>query len=119
MQNPRRGELYWVDFSPGRGSEQTGVRPGLIIQNDVGNEHAPTTIVAVISTTMRAMPIHVTVEPSDVNKYAGDTGLRAASQVKLEQIQTIAKERLRQRIGTLSEAKLRQVDVAVRISLAV
>ena len=118
MRNPRRGELYWVDFSPGRGSEQSGIRPALVLQNDIGNEHAPTTIIAVVSTALRPMPVHVTVEPGDLARGTNDTGLRAASQIKLEQLQTIDKERLRQRVGTLSEAKLREVERALRISLA-
>lgn len=118
MHNPRRGELYWVDFSPGRGSEHLGIRPALIIQNDIGNERGSTTIVAAVSTTVRAMPLHVAIAAADVSRSGGDRGLPAASQIKLEQLQTIDKQRLGRRIGTLSETKLHEVDLALRISLA-
>jgi len=108
-----------VDFHPARGSEQAGFRPALIIQNDIGNERAATTIVAGVSTTHRPMPQHVGIEPRDVLRASPrDTGLPQTSEVKAEQILTIAKDRLRSRIGALSQEKLAEVDRALRISLA-
>lgn len=119
MPQPRRGELYWVDFNPARGSEQAGLRPALIIQNDIGNERAATTIVAAVSTTHRPMPQHVRIEPRDVIRgSAQDRGLSQISEVKTEQILTISKERLQGRIGSLTKEKLGQVDWALRTSLA-
>lgn len=63
----RRGEIYWVDWSPGRGSEQTGVRPAVILQNNVGNQFSPTTIVAAISTRVppKLYPFHVRLSPEE------------------------------------------------------
>lgn len=119
MPPPRRGELYWVDFNPARGSEQAGFRPALIIQNDIGNERAATTIVAALSTTHRPMPQHVGIEPRDVVRIsARDAGLRQTSEVKAEQILTISRDRLQTRIGALSKEKLVEVNRALRISLA-
>jgi mRNA interferase MazF len=101
-----------VNFNPGRGSEQKGTRPGLIIQNDVGNQYASTTIVAAITTTIKKYPVTVLVT-------RGKSGLKEESMVNLAQILTIAKERLTKRIGTLDEDKLLEVDEAIKISLGV
>jgi len=107
----RRGGIYLVDWSPGRGSEQAGVRPALVIQNDVGNEFSPTTIVAAISTRVRRLyPFHVAIT-------ARESGLPQNSTVKCEQIQTIAQSRFVSRVGALSPAKMQEVDTAVRHSL--
>ena len=119
MPQPRRGELYWVDFNAARGSEQAGLRPALVIQNDIGNERAATTIVAAVSTTHRPMPQHVCVEPGDIIRVSSDdAGLRDTSEVKTEQILTIAKERLQRRIGALTQQKMGLVNWALRVSLA-
>lgn len=86
----RRGELYWLDWSPGRGSEQTGLRPALVIQADAGNANPryPLTVVATVSTKGKAgIPTHVALAPSPLN------GLREVSYVKAEQIMTVAKDR--------------------------
>jgi len=103
-----------VDWSPGRGSEQTGVRPSLIVQRDAGNRSAayPNTIVAAVSTSGREIPLHVRIQPSATN------GLKADSYVKCEQLTTIRKARL---VGTpwgrLSDAEMAQVDEALKLSL--
>lgn len=107
----RRGEIYLVDWSPGRGSEQAGNRPALVIQNDAGNANSPTTIVATISTQMRR------VFPFQVLIAAVESGLPRDSIVKCEQIQTIDQARLGRLAGGLSPAKMREVDVALHRSL--
>ncbi|MGI9951252.1 type II toxin-antitoxin system PemK/MazF family toxin [Moorellaceae bacterium AZ2] len=107
----KRGEIHLVDWSPGRGSEQAGIRPALIIQNDVGNEHSPTTIVAAISTRVKKVyPFHVFITPEE-------SGLDRPSVVKLEQLMTIDKTRLVKKVGTLSEEKMEEVDRAIHLSL--
>ena len=92
---PRRGEIWQVNFNPGRGSEQQGIRPALVIQNDVGNEFAATTIVAAITTTLKAYPVTVLVK-------RGEGGLKGPSMVNLAQLLTIDKARLHRRLGRLS-----------------
>lgn len=84
---PKRGEIWVVNWNPARGSEQAGRRPALIIQNDIGNEKAPKTIVAAISSTVRKYPMNVEVRPPE-------GGLKRASIIKTSQILTISKERL-------------------------
>lgn len=107
----RRGEIYYVDWSPGRGSEQLGTRPSLVIQNDVGNQFSDTTIVATISTRRgRPYPFHVPIGPAE-------SGLPQPSVVKCEQIQTIDQARLGRRVGLLSAEVMQQVDLALHRSL--
>src|SRR5437870_699657 len=90
-----RGQIYWLDWSPSRGSEQAGRRPALIVQENPAssNPNYPLTIVAAISTKGRAVPSHIEVQPSEQN------GLSAPSFVKCEQIQTVSKSRLNAYIG--------------------
>ena len=107
----RRGEIYYVNWFPGRGSEQAGTRPALIIQNDVGNQFNSTTIVAAISTRQaRAYPFQVAVT-------AGESGLPRDSIVKCEQIQTIDQTRLGRLVGALEAEKVSEVDFALQRSL--
>jgi len=108
----RRGEVYWIDWSPGRGREQVGLRPALIIQNDIGNQYSPTTIVAAISTKIppRAYPFQVLIS-------SAECGLPEDSIIKCEQILTIDVTRLTSRVGRLSDAKLAEVDLAIHRSL--
>jgi mRNA interferase MazF len=109
----KRGEIYEVNWSPGRGSEQAGIRPALVIQNDVGNEFSPTTIVAAVSSRpRRPYPFHVAIT-------ARESGLPQDSIVKCEQIQTIAQCRLERRVGRLNPSKMREVDVAIMSSLGI
>jgi len=111
----RRGDIHWVDWSPARDSEQGGLRPALVVQNNAGNASVnyPNTIVVTISTKGRSIPLHVRVRPSRRN------GLTKTSFVKCEQILTISKERLSESpIGRLDPDELRAVDAALRLSLA-
>jgi len=101
-----------VNFSPGRGSEQRGNSPALIIQNDVGNRYAATTIVAAITSTIRIYPVTVPLKK-------GEGGLRESSMVNLAQILTVDKSRLDRRLGTLSPARLGMVNAAIGVSLGV
>ena len=106
-----RGVIYYVDWTPGRGSEQRGIRPALVIQNDTGNRFGPTTIVAAISTRRgTAYPFQVALTPDE-------SGLPRASIVKCEQIQTIDQARLGRRAGELSREKMREIDLALHRSL--
>ena len=107
----RRGEIYFVDWSAGRGSEQAGIRPALIVQNDTGNQFSPTTIVAAIS-TQRRQPY-----PFQVLVMGQESGLTQASVIKCEQIQTIDQGRLGRLVGTLSTDKMNEVDLALHRSL--
>lgn len=110
----RRGDLVWVDWSPGRGSEQQGQRPALIVQTDTANTNPryPNTIVVAVSTRGREVPFHVPLAISDAS------GLTAPSYAKCEQILTISKERLGGRIGKISVAEQLAVERALRQTLA-
>lgn len=109
----RRGDLYWVDWSPGRGSEALGRRPAVIIQRDAGNVSPsyPNTVVLAVSSQGLEIPFHVRLRPNREN------GLRNVSFVKCEQIFTIAKERLGPRIGRLTEEELRRVEHGITLNL--
>lgn len=107
---PRRGEVWLVNFNPGRGSEQQGIRPALIIQNDVGNQYAATTIVAAITTTIKIYPVTVAVKK-------GEGALKQRSMVNLAQILTIDTSRLHRRLGVLPAATVDRVNAAIRVSL--
>ena len=109
--HPHRGDIYWVDFHPGRGSEQLGRRPALIIQNDVGNKYAATTIIAAVSTSLHPSPTNVIISPDKSN------GLKQRSCVKLSQLLTIDQSRLFKKLGCLSKTQIEQVDAALRLSL--
>ena len=108
----KRGEIYYADLSPVLGSEQGGVRPVLIIQNDVGNKYSPTVIVCAVTSkiTKAKLPTHVEI-------HAGQYGLAKDSVILLEQIRTLDKRRLKERIGELSENTMTRVDKAILISL--
>jgi mRNA interferase MazF len=107
---PRRGEVWLVNWNPARGSEQAGKRPALIIQNDVGNEHASTTIVAAISTKVRIYPMNITLDPPE-------GGLSKPSIVKTGQILTVSQERLEKKLGSITQEKMEAVNQALRLSL--
>src|SRR5215472_17147646 len=111
--SPRRGEIWDVNWSPGRGAEQQGTRPALIIQNDRGNASStyPLTIVASMSRTEREIPLHVRIAPSEEN------GLTDLTDVKCEQVMTIEKTRLIRRRGSISSEELSRVDTALKVSL--
>ncbi len=109
----KKGDLFFADLSPVVGSEQGGIRPVLVVQNDVGNKYSPTIIVAAITSQSKAkLPTHVNLE-------AADGGLSKNSVVLMEQLRTIDKKRLKEHIGTLSSAQLPTVDKALSISLGI
>jgi mRNA interferase MazF len=121
----RRGEIYWVEFDPVKGSEQGGLRPALVVQGDTGNRYSPTTVVAAVSRTIppKSYPFVVLIEPSE-------SGLPFRSAVNCAQLATIQqagpKSRLRppageeelRSIGTLSQEKMAAIDKALRYNLA-
>ena len=110
--NVRRGDIYYADLSPVVGSEQGGVRPVLIVQNDTGNRHSPTVIAAAITsqTGKARLPTHISVSPLSC-------GLPKQSIILLEQVRTLDKRRLREKMGRLDDGVMRQVDAAIAVSL--
>ena len=109
--NIKRGDIYYADLSPVVGSEQGGLRPVLIIQNDIGNRYSPTVIAAAITSRMgkNKLPTHIEV-------YATRAGLARDSVILLEQIRTLDKRRLREKIGHLDEEAMRRVNEAITVS---
>ena len=107
----KRGDIYYADLSPVVGSEQGGVRPVLIVQNDVGNRYSPTVIAAAITSqqSKAKLPTHIPIE-------AQGCGLSRDSVVLLEQIRTIDKQRLKERMGAVDESSMSRVDNAISIS---
>ncbi len=112
-QEIKRGEIYWVNWNPVRGSEQSGLRPALVIQNDTGNRYSPTTIVAALTTAINKP------YPFTVRITAGESGLPKDSTVNLAAIMTIDKIRLGDKCGKLSEAKMAGVNEAIKASLGI
>ncbi len=109
--NIKRGDIFYADLSPVIGSEQGGLRPVLIVQNDVGNRYSPTVIAAAITSRLgkAKLPTHIDIQASDV-------GLSKDSVVLLEQIRTLDKTRLREKMGHLSDGVMLQVDNAITVS---
>lgn len=109
----KRGDIFYADLNPVVGSEQGGTRPVLVIQNDIGNQYSPTTIVAAITSQLEKakLPTHV-----ELNREA--CGLERNSVALLEQIRTIDKQRLKQKVSSLDEELMSKVDEALQISLA-
>ena len=109
----KRGDIYYADLSPVVGSEQGGIRPVLIIQNDVGNRYSPTVICAAITSRMNKakLPTHIEIDSRRCQ-------IMKASVILLEQIRTIDKQRLKDMIGHLDKERMRSVDEAIRVSLA-
>lgn len=108
----KRGDIYYADLSPVVGSEQGGVRPVLIIQNDTGNRYSPTVIAAAITSQMgkAKLPTHIDLPVS------GTGGLSRNSIILLEQVRTLDKKRLRERMGHVEERVMEQVDTAIAVS---
>ncbi len=106
----KRGDVYYADLSPIVGSEQGGVRPVLILQNDVGNKYSQTVIVSAITSQLNKakLPTHISLE--------ANSGLSKNSVVLLEQIRTIDKQRLKEKIGHIDEGTMKQVNDALSIS---
>ena len=112
MKQPKRGEIYFFDFSPSKGREIKGSHPALIIQNDVGNKVSSLTIVAAITSNLKVaeLPVGVIITPKE-------SGLPQKSVIHLGQVYTIDKERLENLIGMLAKDKMLEVDKAIEISL--
>lgn len=105
-----RGDIYYADLSPVVGCEQGGIRPVLIIQNNLGNRHSPTVIVAAITSQhKKELPTHVPI--------AGVKGISKRSMVLLEQIRTLDRRRLRDYVGSIDSRSLAQIDEALKISV--
>ncbi len=107
----KRGDIFYADLSPVIGSEQGGIRPVLIVQNDIGNKYSPTVIAAAITSQINKakMPTHIEIR-------ANEFGLGKDSVILLEQIRTIDKRRLKEKIGALDAARMAQVGRAIEIS---
>lgn len=107
----KRGDIFYADLSPVIGSEQGGVRPVLIVQNDVGNKHSPTVIAAAITSQIgkARLPTHISID-------AVNYGLTKDSVVLLEQIRTIDKKRLKDKMGHLDDDVMQQVNNAINVS---
>ncbi len=107
----KRGEIYYADLSPVIGSEQGGIRPVLIVQNDIGNKYSPTVIAAAITSQINKakLPTHIEISSQEY-------GLQRDSVILLEQIRTIDKKRLREKIGHLDDELMERVNEALSIS---
>ena len=110
----KRGDIYYADLSPVVGSEQGGLRPVLIVQNDIGNKHSPTVIAAAITSQINKarLPTHI--------ELAGQTiGLSKDSVVLLEQVRTIDKKRLKEKMGNLDGGMMSKIDQAIAVSFGI
>ncbi|MBO6020094.1 MAG: type II toxin-antitoxin system PemK/MazF family toxin [Clostridia bacterium] len=109
--NIKRGDIYYADLSPVVGSEQGGLRPVLIVQNDIGNRYSPTVIAAAITSKLgkNKLPTHIDI-------YASEVGLAKDSVILLEQIRTLDKRRLREKMGHLNESVMARVNDAIQVS---
>ena len=110
----KRGDIYYADLSPVIGSEQGGIRPVLIVQNDVGNKYSPTVIAAAITSQINKakMPTHIELPASEY-------GLYKDSVVLLEQIRTIDKKRLREKVAHLDKGLMENVNTALAVSFGI
>ncbi|MBE6669938.1 MAG: type II toxin-antitoxin system PemK/MazF family toxin [Ruminococcaceae bacterium] len=109
--NIKRGDIYYADLSPVVGSEQGGLRPVLIIQNDVGNKYSPTVIAAAITSRMEKAKL-----PTHIDLYADKVGLSKDSVVLLEQVRTIDKQRLKEKMGHLDDESMSEINNAIAVS---
>jgi mRNA interferase MazF len=108
----KRGEIYFAQLNPVIGSEQGGIRPVLIVQNDIGNQYSPTTIILAITSQINKAKL-----PTHIELKATDYGLERDSVILAEQVRTIDKSRLKQRIAVLKLETMQRVDQALAISL--
>ena len=111
MTTIKRGDIYYADLSPVIGSEQGGLRPVLIVQNDVGNRYSPTVIAAAITSQ-----INKTKLPTHIDIYAENIGLAKNSVILLEQVRTIDKRRLKEKMGHLEDGLMNKVNNAISVS---
>ena len=112
MNQVKRGDIYYADLRPVVGSEQGGIRPVLIIQNDVGNRHSPTVICAAITSRMNKTKL-----PTHIEIYSRQYGIEKDSVILLEQLRTIDKKRLKDKVCHLDASTLEKIDYALKISL--
>ena len=112
QMNIKRGDIYYADLSPVVGSEQGGLRPVLIVQNDVGNRYSPTVIAAAITSRMGKTRL-----PTHIDIYASEVGLAKDSVILLEQMRTLDKRRLREKMGHLEGSVMERVNTAISVSL--
>lgn len=110
----KRGDIFYADLSPVIGSEQGGVRPVVVVQNDVGNKYSPTIIVAAITSQLNKAKL-----PTHVNVDAKMVPLPKNSVILMEQIRTIDKKRLRERIGKFDKNIMDEIDTAIKVSLGI
>ncbi len=110
--NIKRGDIYYADLSPVVGSEQGGVRPVLIVQNNMGNKYSPTVIAAAITSQQSKanIPTHITIE-------SDSSGLSKNSVVLLEQVRTIDKQRLKEKMGSIGQSTMNKINEAISISM--
>jgi len=108
----KRGDIFYADLSPVVGSEQGGIRPILVVQNDIGNKFSPTVIVAAVTSQINKAKL-----PTHIEIMADDYGLSKDSVILLEQIRTIDKRRLRERLGRLDDEMMAKVNEAIAVSL--
>lgn len=111
MSTVRRGDIFYADLSPVVGSEQGGMRPVLIVQNDTGNKHSPTVIAAAITSQVGKARL-----PTHIELSGQSCGLSRDSVILLEQIRTIDKSRLREKMGRLDDPLMNEVDNAIAVS---
>ncbi|MBQ2737959.1 MAG: type II toxin-antitoxin system PemK/MazF family toxin [Clostridia bacterium] len=109
--NIKRGDIYYADLSPVIGSEQGGLRPVLIVQNDVGNRYSPTVIAAAITSRMSKVKL-----PTHIDVSCVGAGLARDSVILLEQIRTIDKQRLKEKMGHLDDTTMKNVNSALGVS---
>ncbi|NLU10631.1 MAG: type II toxin-antitoxin system PemK/MazF family toxin [Tepidanaerobacter acetatoxydans] len=108
----RRGDIFYADLNPVVGSEQGGIRPVLVVQNDVGNKYSPTVIIAAITSQIDKVKL-----PTHVELQSKDYGLEKDSVILLEQLRTIDKRRLKEKITILDQDIMKKVDEALKVSL--
>ena len=111
MTSVKRGDIYYADLSPVVGSEQGGLRPVLIIQNDIGNRYSPTVIAAAITSKMDKTKL-----PTHIDVYAEKVGLAKDSVILLEQVRTLDKRRLKEKMGHLDDEVMGMVNSAIAVS---
>lgn len=110
----KRGEIYFAQLNPVVGSEQGGIRPVLVVQNDIGNQYSPTTIILAITSQINKAKL-----PTHVELKAKTYGMERDSVVLAEQVRTIDKARLKQRLAVLNEETMQKVDKAIAVSLGI
>lgn len=110
----KRGDIFYADLSPVIGSEQGGVRPVLVVQNDIGNKYSPTVIVAAVTSQINKAKL-----PTHIEISANEFGLSKDSVILTEQVRTVDKRRLREKIGALDERQMARVDEALSVSFGI